>query len=122
MRRHRFERLVVRALASLPRQYRDRIENVAVLVAAEPDEETRRGLGLQPGEVVYGLYLGVPLTERGSSYGMELPDRIVLYQKAIEGASRSDTTIMHLVRKVVVHEVAHHFGLSDAELRRLSQA
>lgn len=122
MRKHRFERLVSRSLASLPRQFRDRIENVAVQVQHEPDEETLKGLGMRPEEEIYGLYFGVPLTERGSGYSMLLPDRIVLYQKPIEAACQSDATIMHLIRKVVMHEVAHHFGLSEAELRRLSQA
>ena len=122
MRRHRFERLVARSLAALPRQYRERIENVAVLVEPEPATETPRELGTGPHEAIYGLYFGVPLTERGAGYGMALPDRIVLYQRAIENACRSDAAIARLIRQVVAHEVAHHFGFDDEDLKGLSQA
>jgi predicted Zn-dependent protease with MMP-like domain len=122
MRKHRFERLVARAVAGLPSRFRDSIENVVLLVEAEPSEDTLRELGMASTDTLYGLYFGVPLTQRGSGYGMTLPDRIVLYQRPIEAACSSDASIARLIRQTVVHEIAHHFGMSEEELRGLSQA
>ncbi len=117
----RFERLVARALRSLPPYFREHLYNVAVVVESEPDPEDLARMGMPPGQTLFGLYLGVPLTERTSSYGMVLPDRIAIYQRPLEEVCRSEQELVREVRQTVAHEIAHHFGLSDADLIRLRQ-
>ena len=74
---------------------------------------------MRPGDTLLGLYQGVPLIHRTSSYGMVLPDKVTIFRKPIESISYSDQEIVRQVRQTVVHEIAHHFGLSESDLRRL---
>ena len=116
-----FERLVARAIESLPEEFRERLENVDVVVADRP---TRAQLGVlerKRGETLLGLYEGVPLTERTNNYGLVAPDKITVFQQPIEDMCRSDAEIIEEVRKVVQHEIAHHFGISDDRLRQLGR-
>ena len=118
MYRRRFERLVGKALRQLPTSLREMMSNVDVVVEDEPTPEQLTSTGLPPGDWLLGLYQGTPLTERTSSYGMVLPDKITIFQKPIEGLCRSDPEIVRQIRATVIHEVGHHFGLSEAQLRR----
>ncbi len=104
--RQRFERLVRRALAALPEEFRSRLENVAVLIEDEPPKDMPDTLG---------LYEGVPLTER-SLDGITLPDRITLFKRPIERACRTEEEIETEVRLTVLHEVGHFFGLEEAQM------
>jgi predicted Zn-dependent protease with MMP-like domain len=107
--REHFEELVVDALNSLPPELGDAMENVAVVV----EDRAARG-------TLFGLYEGVPLTRRGpSSYSGVMPDRITLYQETICGVCCSEAEVVAQVRKTVVHEVAHHFGINDPRLDEL---
>lgn len=117
--RTRFDRLVKRAIRSLPARFATRLENVAIVVADEPSPAQRRTLGLGPDDDLYGLYEGVPQPQRSSSYGLVLPDKITLFQRAIEADSRSDREIAEQVRHTLIHELAHHFGIDDARLDEL---
>jgi len=117
MDRIRFESLVDEALASLPRRFRERIENLAVLVEERPPR--RRSSRAPAGGLLLGIYHGVPLKDRGSYYGNIPPDVIVIYQEPIERLSASDDEIRERVREVVFHEVGHYFGLSEKELREI---
>ena len=108
-----------RALRTLPTDIRNAMENVAVIVEDEPSAEDLAEVGMRPGDSLLGLYRGIPLTDRTSSYGMVLPDRILIYRKPIERMCGSDQEITQQIRQTVVHEIAHHFGLSDSDLRRL---
>ena len=119
MNRSRFERLVAEALDSLPHEFQEKMENVDVVIEAWPSREQVRRMGLPPGETLLGLYEGVPLTERTSRYGMVLPDRITIYQGPVEACCRSAREIRRQVRQVVMHELGHHFGISDERLRDL---
>jgi predicted Zn-dependent protease with MMP-like domain len=119
MYRRRFERLVSRALRQLPRDVAELLDNVAVVVESAPTPEQVASTGLPPGDTMLGLYQGVPLTERNSSYGMVLPDKITIYQTPIEQLCQSDQQIVFEIRQTVIHELAHHFGLSEADLKRL---
>ena len=119
MYRRRFERLVSRALRDLPRDIGELLDNVAVVVEDEPTPDAVVSTGLPPGESLFGLYQGLPLTERNSSYGMVLPDKITIFQGPIERFCASDQRIVYEIRRTVVHELAHHFGLSEADMRRL---
>jgi predicted Zn-dependent protease with MMP-like domain len=114
--RKRFETLVEEAVDSLPRSFRERIENVAIMVEERPPR--RRSSRASSGTLL-GLYHGVPLKDRGSYYGNIPPDVIVIYQEPIERLSASEEEIREHVREVVLHEVGHYFGLSEKELREI---
>jgi predicted Zn-dependent protease with MMP-like domain len=119
MERRRFVALVRRALDTLPAPYRDWIENVDVVVERRPSAHHRRSAGLRAGETLFGLYEGVPLTER-DSYSMVLPDKITVFQEPLEQEFWDDEDeLVEEVRHTVLHELAHHFGMSDEELERL---
>ncbi|MBA7675364.1 hypothetical protein ES703_83597 [subsurface metagenome] len=78
-------------------------------------------LGLKRSETLLGLYQGVPLTRRSRHYGMVVPDKITIFQRPIEARCRYDNDIVAEIRRVVQHEIAHHFGISDARLRQLEK-
>jgi predicted Zn-dependent protease with MMP-like domain len=104
-----FEQMVATALDSLPAEFATLIENVAVLVEHGPGP---RGL--------LGLYEGVPLTRRTTtSYAGVLPDRITIYQRAICAICDTEAQVVEQVRRTVIHEVGHYFGISDERLREL---
>lgn len=119
MERRRFLRLVRQALADLPPPYCDWLANVDVVVERRLRPHHRRTAGLRPGETLFGLYEGLPLTERMSDYGMVLPDKISIFQEPLERAFQHDVELVAEVRRTVLHELAHHFGLSDEELQRI---
>jgi predicted Zn-dependent protease with MMP-like domain len=117
--RQRFEQLVVEALESLPPEFRRRLENVEVVVEEWPSAHILRQVGLGPGQSLFGLYQGIPLTGRTSGYNLVLPDKITLYRGPIEAHSRSDEELRDRVAYTVIHEIAHFFGISDDRLREL---
>jgi len=104
----RFEEMVEAALDGLPPELGRLMSNVAVTVQHEPGP---------PG--LLGLYQGIPLTRRTSGYAGVLPDRITIYRQAICAACGSEEEVVTQVRRTVIHEVGHHFGISDARLRDL---
>ena len=115
MRAHDFEALVRDALSGLPSAFLDRLENVDVLVEEWPSSDQLNGAGLDEDDLLYGLYEGVPLTER-EGYNLALPDRIIIFQGPIEEDCATAEEVVEQVRETVVHEVAHYFGISDAQL------
>ena len=119
MERRRFLRLVRQALAELPSPYRDWLANLDVVVERRPRRHHLHEAGLGPGETLFGLYEGVPLTERSSDYGLVLPDKITIFQEPLEREFSNDVELMEEVRRTVLHELAHHFGMGDDELERL---
>jgi predicted Zn-dependent protease with MMP-like domain len=119
--RRQFEQLVERALRGLPRRFRERLENIAVVVEDWPDEETLAELGIEPPDTLYGLYRGVDLTRRDSSYSHVLPDTITIYQGPIEEDCADEAEMAEVVRETVMHELGHYFGLDDAALERLEE-
>ena len=118
MDRARFERLVEEALASLPPDLRERLENVAVIVEQTPSPRAARRHSRR-GQLLLGLYEGRPLTERGWGYAAAFPDRITIYQANVEAVCASEAEIREEVRRTVLHEVAHHFGIDDERLHDL---
>jgi predicted Zn-dependent protease with MMP-like domain len=119
MDRERFERLVERAVESLPEEFRARLENVDVVVEDWPAHYLLASLGLKHRYALLGLYQGVPLTERGGHYGLVPPDKITIFQRPIEARCRDDASITVEIGRVVRHEIAHHFGIGDGRLREL---
>jgi predicted Zn-dependent protease with MMP-like domain len=107
-----FERAVQEALESLPPELAARVSNLALTVESEPP----------PGEHLLGLYQGVPLTRRGASYGGVLPDKITIYRRPLERLYGADPARLQTeIRRVVLHEIAHHFGISDERLVELDR-
>jgi predicted Zn-dependent protease with MMP-like domain len=121
MDRERFERLVAKAVESLPAEFGARLENIDVVVEDWPDRNQLAGLGIRDRRDLLGLYQGVPLTERGGHYGLVPPDKITIFQKPIEARCRDDAEIIAGIQKVVRHEIAHHFGIGDGRLRELER-
>ena len=113
MRRWHFERLVAEALDELPRRFRRRLRNIAVVVESEPSQELLEEMGLWPHGTLLGLYQGVPLPRRGFSYGNVLPDRITIFQKPLEAMCRTRDDLKEAVKDTVKHEFGHYFGLDD---------
>ena len=111
LRRARFARLVSRAIAELPERYRVRMRNIEIVIEDEPPAN---------GEDLLGLYEGVPLTERRDE--PYLPDRISIYRRNIEAMSSSPRVQAKVVRDTVIHEIAHHFGISDERLDELGRS
>ena len=103
-----FEALVAEALDGIPDEFARYLENVSVVVEDEPDEE-----GL------YGVYQGVPLSERTHDFAAALPDRISIYRGPLVRDFRSRAQIRRQIRLTVVHEIAHFFGLDERRIRRL---
>jgi predicted Zn-dependent protease with MMP-like domain len=114
-----FERLVIHALDQLPAWVQATLDNVEVTVAEVPSAALRRRMGLAPGATLLGLYEGVPRTRRTTHYGLVLPDKITLFRRPILAACRTPEEVEERVRSVVIHELAHHFGIDDDRLREL---
>jgi predicted Zn-dependent protease with MMP-like domain len=119
--RTEFEALVERALRTLPRRFKDKIANVAVVVEDWADDETLREVGIEPPDTLYGLYRGIDLTRRDSSYGNVLPDTIHIYQGPVEEDCADDAEMAELVRDTVIHEIGHYFGLDDDTMEGIEQ-
>jgi len=116
LKRARFARLVARALDDLPREFAERMRNIEIVVDDEPSDEQRP----KDGSELLGLYEGVPLTGRAGAEPY-LPDRISIFRGPIERISVSPRRQADVVRDTVIHEIAHHFGISDARLRELGR-
>ena len=116
MKREHFEALVVKALNELPVEFRNRLENIDVVVQERPTSKQLAKVGLRRGWTLLGLYEGVPHTERTRGYDMALPDKITVFQKPIEAKCRCEEEIAEEIQRVVRHEIAHHFGIDDESL------
>lgn len=120
MRLEEFEETVSAVLDDLPEDFSRHLDNVQVVVAERPSPEEMRQTGLRSGSTLLGLYQGVPRPSRGMGYMLVLPDKITIYREPIERtASRTGIAEKEMVRRVVLHEIAHHFGIPDARLREL---
>ena len=107
MTAEQFDRIVERALRRIPPRFRRRLENVAIVVEREPP---------RPG--LLGLYHGVPLTSRSTSDSFRMPDQITIYQGPHERMSRNPLELEKNVADTVWHEIAHYFGMNEAQVRR----
>jgi predicted Zn-dependent protease with MMP-like domain len=114
-----FEQLVAAALDELPQDIRGALDNVDVVIEDWADRGTLQRAGLRHPSQLMGFYHGVPRTKRSHSYGLVLPDKITIYRRPIEMRATSKEEVQALVRRVVRHEIAHHFGIDDARLREI---
>jgi len=122
MDRERFEWLVARVVEDLPEEFLARLQNIDVVVEDQPTRSQVARAGLSHGETLLGLYEGVPQTKRGGHYGLVPPDKITIFQKPIEATCRHDAEIIAEIQRVVKHEIAHHFGISDSRLQQIEEA
>jgi len=121
MNQEEFAQLVTKAVEGLPQEFLTRLDNVDIVVEEYPALAQLRKSGLRRRETLLGLYEGVPQTKRGSYYGMVLPDKITVFQKPIEAKCRNDAELYAEISRVLKHEIAHHFGISDARLREIEK-
>ncbi len=119
MDRERFEQLVVKAIENLPEEFLALMDNVDVVVEDYATSEQIESEETENGTLLLGLYEGIPQTCRGSYYGMVVPDKITIFQKAIESIAVTDDEIERQIQKTVRHEIAHHFGSSEEKLREI---
>jgi predicted Zn-dependent protease with MMP-like domain len=119
MDRRAFEHLVAEALDELPDEFREKLDNVQVVVEDWPSWETIRLARVRHPTELLGFYHGVPQTKRTHNYGLVLPDKISIYRRPIEMRCRSLAQVRRLIRRVLRHEIAHHFGLDDNRLREI---
>lgn len=117
--RRKFEALVARALDGLPELIGERMDNVDVVIEEWPAREQYQRLGLNPDEWLFGLYEGTPLLERGITSDPLLPDKITIFKGPLEEACENEDQAAEEIRRTVVHEVAHHFGIDEDRLRDL---
>lgn len=120
MDRAEFETIVKDVLENLPKEFKDKLQNVDVVIEEEIDMKAVRRLRLGGRGRLLGLYQGVPLKDRTQYYGMVMPDKITLYKQNIERACEaSGSDVREEIKHVIQHEIAHHFGISDKRLRDL---
>jgi predicted Zn-dependent protease with MMP-like domain len=118
--RRRFEELVSEAVAEIPDALWNFIENIVITVEEWPTRRQMDSVGIAPGSTLLGLYEGVPLTVRTSHYGLVPPDKITIFRGPIlRICPPNEDAIRSQVRQTVLHEVAHHFGISDQRLIEL---
>jgi predicted Zn-dependent protease with MMP-like domain len=121
MTRDQFERLVAEAVTLIPKRFRREMRNLALVIEDEPAEDLLAEMEIEPPDSLYGLYQGTPLTERGWSFGNNLPDRITLYQVPIEEDCDDEDEIRAVIGETLIHEVGHYFGLSEEEIEEIEE-
>lgn len=111
-----FESLVEDALNELPEEFAEVLDNVVIVVENMPTYEQMRKVNLRPGSILFGLYEGVPKTQR-RGYSLVVPDKITIFRRPIEYMYRTPNAIKEKVKDTVLHEIGHHLGMSEHQLR-----
>jgi predicted Zn-dependent protease with MMP-like domain len=114
-----FSALLDDAIKELPEEFREKLQNVAILVEDYPSQELLERMEVPEGETLFGLYEGVPLTERGHFDAPLLPDQILIFQRAIEDDCDSPEEVKEELKITLVHEIAHFFGMDDDYLEEI---
>jgi predicted Zn-dependent protease with MMP-like domain len=121
MTRERFRRLVDDALGTIPQEFRDALQNIAIVIEDDPTPEQLDDVGIEPPDTLLGLYQGTPLTERHWSQPNTLPDKVTLFQRPIEDASEDEDDLVVAIGETLIHELGHYFGLSEEEIERIEE-
>lgn len=116
-----FEELVSEAISSLPEKFKEKMENIVVVIESLPSRELLREMKIKSPYGLLGLYRGIPYPRRGIWYRNVMPDKIIIFKKPIEVRCRNKEEIKESVRRVVVHEIGHYFGLGEADLRKIER-
>jgi predicted Zn-dependent protease with MMP-like domain len=117
------ETLALAAMARLPEQFRAHLGDLVVLVEDFASEDMLAEMGVEDPFDLTGVYEGLSLAEKSIEHSGTLPDRVTLFRRPIldEWAARGDETLEHLVAHVLIHEIGHHFGLSDDDMHALEE-
>ena len=121
MTRDRFLALVREALDDVPAEFRDALQNIAIVVEDEPTLDQLREVDLGPPDTLLGLYEGIPLPERAWAHGNTLPDKVTLFQAPIEDASDDEDDVVVAIGETLIHEIGHYFGLSEEEIEEIEE-
>ncbi len=120
MEHEEFERIAEEAYEALPDSFKSKIENVRIVVEDLPRDDQLRTVGAASRYSLLGLYQGVPLNKRLTGYGSypTVPDTITLFKRNIESVARQDAHVRERIREVLIHEIAHYFGMTEEEIRQ----
>jgi predicted Zn-dependent protease with MMP-like domain len=116
-----FDQLVTKAMNELPQDYIKGLDNVAIVYADWPDEHQASKAELKEGNLLLGLYEGIPLTQRGSGYTFVLPDKITLFKIPIQMVSHTEEELSEQVKRTLWHEIAHYYGLNHNHIDHLQE-
>jgi predicted Zn-dependent protease with MMP-like domain len=116
-----FEELISEAVNNLPENFKEKMENIAIAIEDLPSQELLIEMNIKSPYGLLGLYRGVPYPRRGIWYRNVLPDKIIIFKKPIEVRCRNREDIKESVRRVVIHEIGHYFGLNEADLRKIER-
>jgi predicted Zn-dependent protease with MMP-like domain len=114
----KFHEFVDLALETIPPNFKEKMDNLIFLVEDYPTPSDLERLKLQDGRMLLGLYSGTPYTHRSTWYGNTVPDRIILFHKNIESLCYNEAELREKIREVMVHEIAHYFGMNEDEVRK----
>jgi predicted Zn-dependent protease with MMP-like domain len=116
-----FERLVADALATIPRRFRDAMQNLAIVVQDEPSADLLEEMEIEPPDTLFGLYHGTPLTERSWGHGNTMPDQILIFQGPHERETETEDDLTVAIGETLIHEIGHYFGLSEEEIEDIEE-
>jgi predicted Zn-dependent protease with MMP-like domain len=116
-----FEKRVADALASIPRRFRDAMQNIAIVVEDEPSPDLLDEMEIEPPDTLLGLYQGTPLTERPWGYGNTLPDRVLIFQGPHERESEDEEDLVVCIAETLIHEIGHYFGMSEEQIEEIEE-
>ena len=114
-----FDHLISRAMDELPQEYIKGLNNVAILYADDPDEYQIQKSGLREGNILLGLYEGIPLTKRGGNYTFVLPDKITLFKHSMMMVAHDPQQLYEQIKRTLWHEIAHYYGLDHERIHEL---
>lgn len=121
MLRDKFLKIVIKAVADLPDEFQELLENVDIIVEDWPSREQLKQLGLSDRNELFGLYEGTPLTHRDQNYNLVLPDKITIFQKPLEADCRNEAELIEEIQRTVKHEIAHFFGSDEDTLDEIEE-
>jgi len=116
-----FEELVTEAISGLPEKFKEKMENIVVVIENLPSQELIAEMKIKSPYGLLGLYRGIPYPRRGIWYRNVMPDKIIIFKKPIEVRCNNKEEIKKSVRRVVIHEIGHYFGLGEADLRKIEK-
>ena len=114
-----FDHLISQAMDELPQEYIKGLNNVAILYADDPDEYQIQKSGLREGNILLGLYEGIPLTKRGGNYTFVLPDKITLFKHSMMMVAHDPNQLYEQIKRTLWHEIAHYYGLDHERIHEL---
>jgi predicted Zn-dependent protease with MMP-like domain len=117
----KFEEIVVDAVAGMPDEFKELLDNVDICIQDWPSGNQLKSVGLRDKYELLGLYEGTPITQRDQNYNLVLPDKITIFQKPLEAQCSSIGELKDEIVRTVKHEIAHYFGLDDERLEQIEK-